>query len=167
MSEWVPGWVDETYQTTPKQVWAYLVDKGGGNGLTWEVAFLRIASLEDAPKIAAHYDALYRKENPFGFTAPASIPTVDDAGLHETPAAYEARDSCAGHVHVEMPTAAADPLTWRLAVELVRRHPEELWILRTFPMDGMYDCLSIRRLPNVLHAPSIAIKRNGTHVKVD
>jgi hypothetical protein len=142
--------------------------KGGGNGITWEVGFLRISAPEDAPRIAA-YDAVYKKENPFGFTAPeAVVPMIHDSSFDEAEAvADEASDPCADHVHVEMPIAAADPLTWRLAVELVRRHPEELWILRTFPMGGRYDCLSIRRLPDVLHSPSIAINRNGTHVNAN
>jgi len=78
----------------------------------------------------------------------------------------DVRDAHGDHVHVEMPFAAADPLTWRLAVELVRRHPEELWILRTFPLDGFYDCLSLRNLRDVLSSPSIEINRNGTHVNV-
>jgi hypothetical protein len=169
-ARWVPDWVDDTYQATPDDLWAYLVDKQGGNGITWEVGFLRISASDDAPKIAAYYDGLYRKENPFGFTAPELVgPTVHDPNVvDDAPRdADGASDPCAAHIHVEMPFAAADPLSWRLAVELVRRHPEELWILRTFPMDGMYDCLSIRRLPDVLYSPSIAVNRNGTHVKVD
>lgn len=65
-----------------------------------------------------------------------------------------------------VPFASADPLTWRLAVELVRRHPKDLWILRTFPMN-FYDCLAIRKLPDVLKSPTINLNRAGTSVLID
>jgi hypothetical protein len=35
--------------------------------------------------------------------------------------------------------------SWRIAAELVRRHPEELLVIETHPGDGQYDCLSIYR----------------------
>lgn len=162
---WVAGWVDETWDADPQTLWTYILDRDGGNGISWEVGFLRIAAAEDAPVIAAHYDARYREYGLYGTTPPKPLVHT----VHELEPIDEAEiepDPCAEHVHVSMPLAAADALTWRLAVELVRRHPEELWILRTFPMDGQYDCLSIRRLPDVLASPSIAINRLGTHVQV-
>lgn len=33
--------------------------------------------------------------------------------------------------------------SWRLASELVRRHPDRLRILRTHPGGGQYDCLTV------------------------
>lgn len=163
---WVAGWVDETWDADPPTLWTYIVDRDGGNGISWEVEFLRIAAAEDASAVAAHFDAHYRKEGLYGLIPPQPLIQT----IHEPEPVEEAEDdqidSCAEHVHVGMPLAAADALTWRLAVELVRRHPEELWILRTFPMDGMYDCLSIRRLPDVLASPTIAFNRLGTHVNV-
>lgn len=161
--EWVPGWVDETWVGSPETLYSYFVEKGGGNGVTMDVAFLKIASPSDAPKIAAHFNAELRKGNPFGLTetTPIAVPTPEPS-LLEADDDEEAFGPCRGHVHVKMPIAAADPLSWRLAAELVRRHPEELWVLRTYP--AQYDLLSIRRLPDVLSSPSIDINRTGTHV---
>jgi hypothetical protein len=165
--DWVEGWTDDYWTADAKDLWNYLVDKGGGNGITWEIAFLRIASSADASQIAAHYNDEHSKGNPFGLTKPETEPPplIHDAIVKiEEPATT---DPCENHVHVDMPFAAADPLTWRLAVELVRRHPEDLWIVRTFLFDGSYDCLSIRLLPNpLLSSGTIAINRNGSHVRV-
>jgi len=66
-----------------------------------------------------------------------------------------------------MPFSVGEPLTWRLAVELVRRHPDELWLVRTYPMDGQYDCLTVRRLAAPMIGPSIQLNRLGTHVSID
>lgn len=172
---WVDGWVDEIYESDAGRVWEYLEDRDGGNAYTWEVAYLRIGSISDAPALAAHHDARRAEQgNPLGLfqdepppqvlhetDSPEPVPSEDPENGEDLPT-----DPCLDHTHVNMPLAAADALTWRLAVELVRRHPDDLWILRTYPFDGFYDCLSIRRLPDVLSSPSIALNRNGTHVKV-
>lgn len=50
--------------------------------------------------------------------------------------------------------------SWRLASELVRRHPQTLRILRTHPGDGQYDCLTIT-MPD-LQGGTIQLNRNGT-----
>ena len=165
--QWVDGWTDDYWTADAKGLWDYLVDKGGGNLVTWEIGFLRIASPENASKVAAYYNEQFSKGNPFGLTKPESVPQPIVDEVFEETEEPNASDPCEEHVHVAMPFAAADPLTWRLAVELVRRHPEELWIIRTFPLDGFYDCLSIRRLPDpLLSSGSIEINRNGSHVKV-
>ncbi|MEY3258342.1 MAG: hypothetical protein RI954_368 [Actinomycetota bacterium] len=39
----------------------------------------------------------------------------------------------------------AEAASWRLAAELIRRHPDELYAIETHPMTGQYDCLSIYR----------------------
>lgn len=165
---WVPDWVDDRYEAAPDVLWGYFVENNGGNGISNEVGFLRIGAAEDAPKVAAHFDALFRREGIYGPKAPKPVigPVEEEPTEPATELDDDLRDSHEDHVHVEMPFAAADPLTWRLAAELVRRHPEELWILRTFPMDGHYDCLSLRNLPDVLTSPSIQINRMGTHVSV-
>lgn len=163
---WVEGWIDDYWSAEPHELWEYLVDKGGGNGMSWEVAFFRIASAEDAPKVATYYNDKFALENPFGFKDPVDTPV---SIVHESVEDIEeiSENPCESHVHVDMPYAAADALTWRIASELVRRHPEDLWVVRTFTLDGFYDCLSIRRLPDPLTSPaSIAINRRGTHVKV-
>lgn len=164
--QWVEGWIDTYWSADAKQLWDYFMDKGGGNGNTWEIGFLRIASPADAPEVVVHYNDKYSVENPYGLTEAATLPKPV---LHDSVKDIEqkAGDPCEDHVHVDMPFAAADALTWRLASELVRRHPEDLWVIRTFPLDGFYDCLSIRRLPDPLTSPaSIEINRRGTHVKV-
>lgn len=52
-----------------------------------------------------------------------------------------------------------DAASWRLATELVRRHPTTTMLVRTFPGDGMYDCLTIR---SSIGAPGhIDLNRNG------
>ena len=69
--EWVDGWIDSYRRSAnPKHLWDYFVEKGGGNGMTWEIGFFRIASAADAPEILAHYNERYSKENPFGLTKP-------------------------------------------------------------------------------------------------
>ena len=164
--QWVEGWIDTYWSADAKQLWDYFIDKGGGNGISWEIGFLRIASPGDAPELVAHYNDRYALENPFGLTEPATKP---EPIVHDSidEIEQEAGDPCEDHVHVDMPFAAADVLTWRLASELVRRHPEELWVIRTFSFDGFYDCLLVRRLPDPLASPAtIAINRHGTHVKV-
>ena len=50
--------------------------------------------------------------------------------------------------------------SWRLASELVRRHPDSTRILRTHPGDGMYDCLTIVSTEN--NAGTIQLNREGT-----
>lgn len=44
---------------------------------------------------------------------------------------------------VRVPRPVAEALSWRVAAELVRRHPDELCVIETHPMTGQYDCLTI------------------------
>lgn len=50
--------------------------------------------------------------------------------------------------------------SWRLASELVRRHPGELRILRTHPGGGQYDCLTITT--PTADGGTIQLNRRGT-----
>jgi len=40
---------------------------------------------------------------------------------------------------------AIEAASWRLASELIRRHPDELYAIEMHPMSGQYDCLTVRR----------------------
>lgn len=44
---------------------------------------------------------------------------------------------------MQLPQPFAEAASWRLAAELVRRHPDDLWVVETHPMTGQYDCLTI------------------------
>jgi hypothetical protein len=166
---WHDDQVDGSFSADPVTLWDYMLEKGGGNGVTWEVGFLRIAAVDDIPAIIAHISEMFRQEPVKERPMPREDETVaPPQGGDELEDAGEsvAADPCQQHAHVAVPLAAADVLTWQLAVELVRRHPNDLWILRTYPMGGGYDCLSIRRLPDVLTSNSIEFNRGGTHVQV-
>jgi hypothetical protein len=166
---WHDDHADEAFSADPATLYDYFVEKGGGNGVLWEVGFLRIGSIEDIPAIIAHISETFLQES----AAKRPSPPVEQAAAPSSQgeevdhrSAPEPDDPCQQHAHVQVPFAAADALTWQLAVEFVRRHPQDLWIIRTYPFDGAYDCLSIRRLPDVLASRSIAINRHGTHVQV-
>jgi len=44
---------------------------------------------------------------------------------------------------VVVPKHYAEMASWRVAAELVRRHPDQLVVIETHPGGGLYDCLSI------------------------
>lgn len=163
---WVEGWADDYWDADPVVLWEYFAEKGSGNAYSYEIAFLRLESAGDIVPVIEHLDAKLADGHPLGLPAQTGA-TAGDSHALESAADDEAGDPCADHVHVGAPFALADTATWQLAVELVRRHPDELWVIRTHPMDGHYDCLSVRRLGDVLGSPSVAINRNGTHVKID
>lgn len=60
---------------------------------------------------------------------------------------------------LELNRSVLEAASWRLASELVRRHPE-LRILRTHPTGGMYDCLTIVDGANG-SGVDIQLNRNG------
>lgn len=64
---------------------------------------------------------------------------------------------------LELPFHIADAVSWRMVAELVRRHPDTLWVLRTFPFDGHYDCLTVVRRSTPLDWPAIRFNRRGSH----
>jgi hypothetical protein len=176
--EWLPGWVDDYWsQGTPAGLWEYFCDKGGGNGYSWDVAFVRVASVEDAEAVTAHLDATLRATgHPLGFFASMATPAtsavvqppaveepVDEPGPVVEPPAPEVVEP----PYMELPFHLSDALTWRLASELVRRHPDTLWLVRTFPMDGNYDCLTVRRLSDPTAGPSILMNRHGNNCSID
>ena len=69
----------------------------------------------------------------------------------------------------ELPNApapgVAEAASWRLATELARRHPRDLWIAHTVPIEGViYDCLTLWR-PGDGHdigPPIFQFNRGGT-----
>lgn len=164
---WVEGWVDDYWLADPASLWEYFVEKGGGNAYTYEVAFLRIEQPADAEAVIHHLEGVLANGHPLGLTAPVEEVAATDPTPADIVPDVEPDDPCDNHFHVDVPFVVADAMTWQLAVELVRRHPADLWVIRTFPMDGHYDCLSVRRLGDVLTSPSVAINRHGSHVKVD
>lgn len=52
-----------------------------------------------------------------------------------------------------------DALSWRLASELLRRHPHDLWLNRGHPGGGLYDCLMIGSGSGL---PKLMLNREGT-----
>jgi len=178
-AEWVEGHTDPNYRDSDaEKIWTYLTDKGGGNGINYDAAFVWIAEAADAPDvIAIQDDHLAREGHPLGYSGgkvatpvnpKPQLTSEDPAEPSDRVQAEEpdSKDSCAGHRHVDMPFPIADVLSWQVIVELVRRHPADLWVMRTHPFE-IYDCLSVRRLEKPWSVPTIALNRNGTHVKVD
>lgn len=163
---WVEGFVDDYWSADAPQLWEYFVDEGGGNAYSYEVAFLRLLRAEDAKAVLTHLENQLAEGHPLGLSAQVSSPVETVPSSPTVASDDEPADPCGAHVHVDAPFPIADVATWQLAVELVRRHPADLWIIRTYPMDGHYDCLSIRRADDILGSPGIALNRNGTHVNV-
>ena len=126
-----------------QDLWEYWSYKGGGNGYGTEVAFLRVhpdhvvAAVET---LDADLRALPRLT-----PSPGADPeggSTSEQRVVETSVQDEEPD------HEEeptwyVPTQLAHVLTWQLAAQLVRRHPEDLWVINTHPLDGFYDCLGI------------------------
>lgn len=173
---WVDGHVDPNYAHHPThETWSYLQDKGGGNGINYDAAFLWIASPGDAGDAFAYVDdGLRRNGHPLGkitnirhARTPVTPPPPDPSSSTVDPETEEP-----GPFEMEkygaMPFAGADVLIWRLVTELVRRHPGDLWPVRTFPIDGVpYDCLTVRKLATPWTGPEIAFNRHGTHMRVE
>ena len=68
--------------------------------------------------------------------------------------------------HVQVPRHVAEAASWRLAAELIRRHPDDLWAVETHPMTGQYDCLTILERSGARHhTPLFQLNRMpGGHV---
>jgi hypothetical protein len=68
-----------------------------------------------------------------------------------------------------LPRDLTEVLSWRLAAELARRHPHELWIAHTVPITGVtYDCLTLWRPGDrgEIGPPIFQLNRGGSiHVK--
>ncbi len=129
----------------------FYVDKGGGNAYSSEIAFLRLRRPEDASAVLARMKLA--EGHPLGLSAPVSPPMETVPSFPTVGDPNEPADPCDDHFHVDAPFAIANVATWQLAVELVRRHPADLWIIRTYPQYGHYDFLSIRRANDVLGSP--------------
>ena len=56
-----------------------------------------------------------------------------------------------------LPRRFAELGSWRIAAELIRRHPDELVVIETHPADGQYDCLSIYREGESEGHPSVEL----------
>lgn len=63
---WVEGLEDDEYVsagTDPETLWAYLTDKGGGNGVTFDVAFLWVRDVGDVIRVARYVGECLREEH--------------------------------------------------------------------------------------------------------
>lgn len=170
-AEWVEGHIDPTFgDQEAGLIRDYVHDKSGGNGHSWEVAFLWIASAGDAPAIVSHLDEILKRDgHPLGITfgEPGHQLAETGSGTRvDLSVADMSPEDPAEAPASPLPFPVAEVLSWRLVSELVRRHPADLWVLRTYPYD-FYDCLSVRRIQEPWSAPTIAVNRNGTHAKVD
>ena len=65
-----------------------------------------------------------------------------------------------------LPPALADAASWHLATQLVRRHPEELWITTPIPFSGLYDLLEVHGLQTPGDHPALSFNRNGANLSV-
>ena len=57
-------------------------------------------------------------------------------------------------------------LAWQIGAQLVRRHRALLWLVRTYPFDGFYDCLTVRLLATPAYPPSIMFNLPGSGAAV-
>lgn len=65
----------------------------------------------------------------------------------------------------DVPRDSTEALSWRLAAELARRHPRQLWVARTIPITGVdYDCLTLWRPGDrgTIGPPILQLNRGGT-----
>ena len=46
---------------------------------------------------------------------------------------------------MDLDRSVMEVASWRLAAELIRRHPDDLYAVELHPMTGQYDCLTIRQ----------------------
>ena len=65
---------------------------------------------------------------------------------------------------MEIHRSVIEAASWRLASELVRRHPDEIRLVRGHPGGGQYDVLWLRRLGdgNQIDPGNVPLNRNGT-----
>ena len=95
-----------------------------------------------------------------GFTDPLDLPGRCAAGFHPMviPSSFRLMPDLGTDRSVR------EAASWRLASQLVQRHPKMLRILRTHPFDGMYDCLSIRSRfdESMYNSGAIDLNRNGS-----
>lgn len=139
---WVQGWhPSEDATQEPAALWEYWTCKGGGNGFSAEVAFLR-AHGDHVTEAVALLDKQLR-------AIPLAVkaePNAADAGEPVRWTSDHVSDEAqpdGEHSAWSVPEHLADTLTWALAAQLVRRHPETLWAVNTHPLDGFYNCLAI------------------------
>jgi hypothetical protein len=60
---------------------------------------------------------------------------------------------------LNMPTAIAQAAAWRVAAELIRRHPEDLFAIEMHQGTGQYDCLSIFQRDDQFGSPIIQMNQ--------
>jgi hypothetical protein len=165
---WVPGWMDPAYaDSDPRVVWNYLRDTGA-NGVNWEVLQFKIETLDHAAALAGHYSAeLTADGHPHGLTGGSNKQPVKEMppAASDPEERDQSPDPCDTHFHMSVPYPVAEALSWRLAVEIVRRHPKDLWLVQTNPF-GDYDCLTLRSITHPAAGPSIHIPRHGHHAQI-
>lgn len=165
---WVPGWRDPAYaDSDPRVVWSYLRDTGA-NAVNWEVLEFKIETLDHAAALAGHYSAeLTADGHPHGLTGGSKKQPVKEMPLvaSDPEERDQSPDPCDTHFHMSVPYPVAEALSWRLAVEIVRRHPKDLWLVQTNPF-GDYDCLTLRSITHPASGPSIHINRHGYHAQI-
>lgn len=139
---WVDGWQpSEGASQEPSQLWEYWTYKGGGNGYNTEAGFLRVHGAHVTEAVALldkelRAIPLKKKPQPQVVDIGESTRSVDEKVEHQTPQDDEEQTW-------SVPERLADTLIWSLAAQLVRRHPDALWVINTHPLDGFYDCLAI------------------------
>jgi hypothetical protein len=165
---WVPGHENPEYAgIDPGKVWESWLDKGG-NGISTLFLSYWIANAADAPAIMAFYDDLWQRGNPYGVPVPMVVAKPVTPAIAEEPDEDDmSTDNADSWKDVVLPGWMSDLASWRLCVELIRRHPADLWLVRTYPMDGQYDCLTVRRLTSPGTGPSIFVNRNGSHALIE
>lgn len=105
--------------------WA--ISAGSGQSATWQIY---------RPGVVQPW-TLYVKGSQHQLTAPG-----EDVGHDELPA----EDAWRGALPYAPAAGVTEAASWRLAAELARRHPGELWIAHTVPIEGVvYDCLTLWR----------------------
>ena len=156
-------WLNQSMPQEPELAWSYWSEKET-NGYNYAVFQYWARSRRDAEELVAHRTAeLAEGHNPLhgmakelrvaahakgkGAEAPAATaePTDPSAAIHETVNSAESDNEWVDpHEECERLArshAVSQALAWRLCSELVRRHPDRLWV--TVQGGGLYDRITL------------------------
>lgn len=67
---------------------------------------------------------------------------------------------------IRLTTHLADALSWQVAAQLIRRHPRELWVINSWPLDGFYDCLCVVDRATMGQQLRLDLNRLGTGLRL-